>query len=93
METGVAKPRSLRGLGILAILGHVLAFVLYVVLPGLEVPYPELYGFQAAWLVVLALGLYWLRAHPGRTVVLVVLGAAAVTIVRILGEQYLGWRG
>jgi hypothetical protein len=93
VQPATGNDRRVRILGILAIVAHLLLFVLYIVLPGLEVPYPELYAFQAAWVIVLVLGLWWLRAHPLRTVVLVVLGAVVVTVVRIYGEQNLGWRG
>lgn len=82
-----------KAVGVLSLIGHLLAAFLYIVFPGLEVPYPELYLFQAAWVIVLALVLWWLRDHPWRSAVLVVVGAVLVTVVRILGEQYLGFRG
>jgi hypothetical protein len=93
MESNVANRRIARAVGILGLVGHLLAAFLYIVFPGLEVPYPALYLFQAAWVVVLALALWWFRDHPWRSALLVIAGAVAVTVVRILGEQYLGFRG
>ena len=93
MESIAANRRVARAVGILSVIGHLLAAFLYIVLPGLEVPYPGLYLFQAAWVVVLALVLWWFRGHPWRSAVLVFAGAVVVTVVRILGEQYLGFRG
>lgn len=82
-----------KAIGVLALVGHLAAALLYIVLPGLVVPYPALYAFQAAWVIVLALAIWWLRGHPWRSAVLVVAGAVVVSVVRVLGEQYLGWRG
>lgn len=79
--------------GALALVGHLVAALLYILLPGLVVPYPALYAFQAAWVVVLAFAIWWLRDHPWRSAVIVVLGVVLVSVVRVLGEQYLGWRG
>jgi|KBSSwiStaDraftv2_1062776.scaffolds.fasta_scaffold556779_1 hypothetical protein len=80
-------------IGVVAVIGHLLAAFLYIVFPGLEVPYPALYVFQAAWVIVLALTLWWFRDHPWRAAVLVLVGALLVTAVRIYGEQYLGFHG
>jgi phosphate starvation-inducible membrane PsiE len=82
-----------KAIGVLAVIGHLLAAFLYIVFPGLEVPYPALYLFQAAWVIVLALTLWWIRDHPWRAAVLVLAGAVLVTAVRIYGEQYLGFHG
>lgn len=82
-----------RVVGVVALVGHLVAALLYIVLPGLEVPYPALYLFQGAWVVVLVLALWSLREHPWRSAVIVVAGAVVVTVVRIFGEQYLGFRG
>jgi len=82
-----------KAIGVLALIGHLLAALLYIVFPGLEVPYPGLYLFQAAWVVVLVLAVWWLRNHPLRSAALVLAGAALVTVVRIFGEQYLGFHG
>lgn len=79
--------------GVLGLVGHLLAVLLYVILPGLEVPKPELYAFWGAWLVVLGATVWWLRSHPWRSALLPLIGAVLVSVVRILGEQYLGWRG
>jgi len=90
----IGENRSLaKVVGVLSLIGHLLAAFLYIVFPGLEVPYPALYLFQAAWVIVLALALWWLRDHPWRSAVLVLAAAVVVTMVRILGEQYLGFHG
>jgi hypothetical protein len=90
----ITSNRSLaKAIGVLSLIAHLLAAFLYIVFPGLEVPYPTLYLFQAAWVIVLALALSWLRDHPWRAAVLVLVGALLVTAVRIYGEQYLGFRG
>jgi ABC-type Fe3+-siderophore transport system permease subunit len=78
---------------VLAVIGHVVASLCYVLLPGIEVPFPALYGFWVAWIAVFVLALYWLRGHPWRTVTLVVIGVVAVNAVRMFGEQQFGWRG
>jgi hypothetical protein len=92
--TSISENRSVaRAAGVLAILGHLLAAFLYIVFPGLEVEYPTLFAFQAAWLIVLVVAVWWLRAHPWRSVGLVLAGAVLVNVARILGEQYLGFHG
>jgi len=92
--TSTAPDRSLaRLLAILAIAGHGVALLAYALAPFLVVPTPVVYLFPAAWVVVLVAALRWLRDHPLRTVLLVLVGAGLAIIVRILGEQYLGWRG
>ena len=93
MTTMIQNRSVARIAGVLGLVGHLLAVVLYVILPGLEVPKPELYAFWAAWLVVLGATVWWLRAHPWRSALLPLIGAVLVSLVRILGEQYLGWRG
>jgi hypothetical protein len=93
MQSIVANRAVARAVGILSLVGHLLAAFLYIVFPGLEVPYPGLYLFQAAWVVVLALVLWGFRGHPWRSALLVVAGAVLVSVARILGEQYLGFRG
>jgi hypothetical protein len=82
-----------RAAGIVGIVGHLAAVLLYVILPGLEVSYPALYAFQAAWLIVLAASIWWLRAHPWRSAVVPLIGVFVASVARILGEQSLGWRG
>ena len=93
MRSIVENRTVAKAVGVLALVGHLLAAFLYIVFPGLIVPYPALYAFQVAWVVVLALVIWWLRDHPWRSAVLVVLGAVLVYVVLILGGQYLGWRG
>ena len=75
------------------IVGHIGALVLYVLLPFLVAPPLAVQAFTAAWFVVLGLALRWYRAHPWRSALLPVLGALIAGIIRILGEQQLGWRG
>ena len=82
-----------RTAGVLGLVGHLVAVLLYVILPGLEVPKPELYAFWAAWLIVLGATVWWLRSHPWRSAFLPLIGAVLVTVIRIYGEQHLGWRG
>jgi hypothetical protein len=77
----------------MAVVGHLLAAFLYIVFPGLEVSYPTLFAFQAAWVIVLIVAVWWLRAHPWRSVVLVLVGAVLVSVARIIGEQYFGFHG
>jgi hypothetical protein len=93
MRSITANSTVAKTVGVLALVGHVVAGLLYIILPGLEVPYPALYAFQAAWVIVLALAIWWLRYHPWRSALLVVVGAVLVSVVRVLGEMYLGWRG
>ena len=92
--TSVVDNRSVaRAAGVVGIVGHLAAATLYLLLPGLEVPYPALYGFQAAWVSVLIVSIWSFRNHPWRSVVIPIVGVIAAVVVRILGEQYLGWRG
>lgn len=90
----IGENRSVaKVVGVLSLVSQLLAVLLYVILPALEVPYPTLYLFEAAWVIVLALTIWWLRDHPWRSAVLVLVGAVLVIVVRILGEKYLGFRG
>jgi len=82
-----------RAVGVVAVVGHLLASVLYIVFPGLEVEYPTLFAFQAAWVFVLVVAVWWLRDHPWRSVVIVLVGAVLVNVARIIGEQYFGFHG
>jgi hypothetical protein len=82
-----------RAAGIVGVLGHVIAVVVYIVLPGLEVTYPTLFVFEAAWVIVLVLSIAWLRDHPWQSAVVPLVGVVLAWLVRVLGEQYLGWRG
>ena len=79
--------------GIIGVLGHLVAVVVYIILPGLEVTYPTLFIFQAAWVIVLVLSIAWLRDHPWRSAIVPLVGVVLAWVVRVLGEQYLGWRG
>lgn len=89
----MANRNAAKVVGVLALVVHLAAAIVYIVLPGLVVPYPALYAFQAAWVVVLAFAIWWRRDHPWRSAVIVVLGVVLVAVIRVLGEQYLGWRG
>ena len=93
MQSIGQNPLVARAASILALVGHVASVVLYIILPGLEVPYPSLYAFQAAWVIVLVVTIWSLRAHPWRSALIPLIGVVVVTVVRIYGEQHLGWRG
>ena len=77
----------------LAVLGHLAAIVLYIILPSLEVPRPVLFAFAAAWLVVAAVILRLLSSRPWIGVGVALVGSVLAGVIRILGEQHLGWRG
>jgi hypothetical protein len=82
-----------RAAGIIGVLVHLVGIFVYVVLPGLEVSYPTLFVFEAAWVIVLVLSIRWLRDHPWRSAIVPLLGMVLAGVARVLGEQYLGWRG
>jgi len=82
-----------RAAGIVGVLGHLVAVIVYIVLPGLEVPYPALFVFEAAWVIVLIVSIYSLRDHPWRSVIVPLLGGRRTIKKKILGEHYLDWRG
>jgi hypothetical protein len=82
-----------RAAGVIGILVHLAAVVVYVILPGLEVSYPTLFLFEAAWVIVLIASIIWLREHPWRSAVVPLVGVLIAWAVRVFGEQYLGWRG
>jgi hypothetical protein len=90
----IIENRSIaRAAGIVGVLGHLVAVVVYIILPGLVVPYPALYAFEAAWVIVLVMSIVWLRDHPWRSAIVPLVGVVLAGAVRVLGEQYLGWRG
>ena len=82
-----------RAAGIVGVLGHLVAVIVYIVLPGLEVPYPALFVFEAAWVIVLIVSIHWLREHPWRSAIVPLVGVVLAGVVRVLGEHYLDWRG
>jgi hypothetical protein len=43
--------------------------------------------------IVLVLSIRWLRDHPWRSAIVPLLGMVLAGVARVLGEQYLGWRG
>jgi hypothetical protein len=57
------------------------------------VSYPTLFVFEAAWVIVLAVSIRWLRKHPWRSAIVPLVGVVLAGVARVLGEQYLGWRG
>jgi hypothetical protein len=82
-----------RAAGFIGVLVHLVGIFVYVVLPGLEVSYPTLFVFEAAWVIVLAVSIRWLRKHPWRSAIVPLVGVVLAGVARVLGEQYLGWRG
>jgi hypothetical protein len=93
VDNRAGSDRWARLLAVVATVGHFFALVLYVLFPMLVAPPLAVKAFAAAWVVVLGLTLLWYRHHPWRTAVLPIAGAVVVGIIRILGEQHLGWRG
>lgn len=90
----IRENRSLAKVaGALGLVVHLAAAYLYLFKAGLTVPVPAFYAFLAAWLIVLAATIWWLRTHPWRSAVVPIAGAAVVNIALNLGGQYLGWRG
>jgi hypothetical protein len=85
--------RLARLAAVAGIVSHFGALVLYVLFPMLVAPPVAVQAFSAAWLGVLAFSIRWFRAYPWRSALLPLVGAIVVGIVRILGEQHLGWRG
>ena len=86
--------RVARAASWVAILVHLLpGGVVYLLLPGLVVEFPAVAGFYAAWVVVLIVILLWRQRHPWRSLVLAVGGTVLAGALRVLGEQFLGWRG
>ncbi|WP_127127927.1 hypothetical protein [Georgenia sp. SYP-B2076] len=86
-------PSRRRGLDVLAALGLLL---LVVVLPvyvvsGLLAPTWAVVVLLLVWLGLLALGVRWFRAHPGRVLALPVAAAAVWLAAMYLGDVLLGW--
>ena len=76
---------SLGVLGSLALAFH------YILLPALTVPAPAMYGFFAAWFVLVGLSVKWWRKQPWRSFAVPVVGLIAVLAVLWFGTGYLGW--
>jgi len=91
MQSIVGNQTVARVVATIAIVGHLLALLLYVLAPGLVAPARVVYGFAAAWVIVLALAVFWYRRHPWRSTVVVAVGAVLAQLVRVYGEQSLGW--
>jgi len=77
----------------LAVVAHLAALILYVVLPSMEVSTAVLLIFGTAWLVVAGVILWVLPTRPWLGVGLAVAGAVLAGVARMLGEQLLDWRG
>jgi hypothetical protein len=80
-----------RVVGVLAVFGHLAAAFFYIGLPVLTVPFPAGYAFAGAWVVILAVSIWWLREHPWRSVVLVGAGFVGVISALWAGGEFLGW--
>ena len=93
MRSIIQNKTVARAAGTVGILGHLVAAIVYIVLPSLEVPYRALFVFEAAWVIVLIVSVWWLRANPWRSAVVPLVGVCLAGAARVLGEQYLGWRG
>jgi hypothetical protein len=75
----------------LGVVGTIALGFFYVLVPALTVPKPAMYAFDAAWLVLVVLSLYWWSPHPWRALAVPVAGLVAVLAVLWLGGEYLGW--
>lgn len=93
MRSIVENAMLARVAGVLGVLGHLVAAIFYLLLPGLVVPFPALYAFWGAWAIILAASLWWLRGQPWRSLVVPLVGLPAAIGTRLLGERLLGWAG
>ena len=93
VDNPAGNEKVARLVAAVAIVGHFFALVLYVLFPWLVAPPNAARAFAVAWFIVSGLTLFWYRHHPRRSAVLVIVAAVLVGIIRILGEQHLGWRG
>ena len=75
----------------LAILGHFPAAMTYVLVPMLIGPPAITYTLGAVWIALLGTAIYWFRAHPWRSAVLLAIGFVVVQVFVIFGDRYLGW--
>ena len=75
----------------LAILGHLVAAMTYVLVPALIGPPAVTYTLGALWIVLLGLAIYSFSAHPWRSAVLLAVGYVAVQTFVVVGDLYLGW--
>lgn len=94
MQSLVESASPARVAGVLGIVGHLAAaMIVYIVLPGLVVPFPALYAFYAAWVMILSASIWSLRSHPWRSFIIPLVGLALAVGARLLGERFLGWTG
>ena len=91
MQSIIENTALARLVGVIGVIGHVAAAFVYILLPALTVPFPAFYAFFAAWVIVLLASIWWLRRHPWRSLVVVLIGFALAVGALILGERLLGW--
>jgi hypothetical protein len=75
----------------IGVIGTIALAYVYVLMPMLVVPSPFVYGFVAAWLVMVVASLAWWRRHPWRTFAIPFVGLVAGLAAIQLGTSLLGW--
>jgi ABC-type Fe3+-siderophore transport system permease subunit len=95
MATGTGEPQarpSIIGyvLGGLALAGLLAMSILFFA-TGLLAPLWAIIGFIAVWVVLVVLGILWIRRHPWRVILLPVIAAIILFGGLRAGTTLLGW--
>ena len=73
------------------VVGSIALAYVYVLMPMLVVPSPFVYGFVAAWVVLVVASLAWWRRHPWWAFAVPVVGLVVGLAAYRLGITFLGW--
>ena len=91
MDAFVANQTVRRVAASLGVLGSLALAYYYLLFPALTVPSPAMYGFFAAWFVLVGLSLKWWSKLPWRSFAVPIVGLIAVLVVLWFGTTYLSW--
>ena len=80
-----------RVLATVGVVGTIALAYVYVLMPMLVVPSPFVYGFVAAWVVMVVASLAWWRRHPYRVFAIPFVGLVAGLAAIQVGSSLLGW--